>query len=57
MHDCAYVDYVVIEDEPQPAGFYDGDVVSTVRPRAAMDHDGDKVIHALWVHGIIGLNM
>ena len=57
VDDFAYVYYVVIKDEPQSAGFYNRDVVSTVRPGAAMDHDGDKVIHPFWVHGVVRLNI
>ena len=52
-----YVYYVIIKDEPQTTGFHNRDVVATVRPGAAMDHDGDKVVHPIWVDGIVGLNM
>ena len=52
-----YVHYVIIKDEPQPAGFYDRDVVSTVRPGATMDHDGHEIIHPIRVHSVVGLEL
>ena len=30
--------------------------MSTVWPGTAMDDDGDKVIHPIWVHGVVRLN-
>ena len=50
-----YVYYVIIKDEPQTTGFHNRDVVATVRPGAAVDHDGDEVVHPIRVHGVVRL--
>ncbi len=51
---CTHVHDVVVKDEPESARLDDGDVVSAVGSRPAVDDHGHQVVHPVGVDGVVG---
>lgn len=53
--DLTYIDHVVVEEQPEVVTLDDADVVSSVRPTAAVDYHSHQVVHTIRIHSVVRL--
>lgn len=51
----AYINHIVVEQQPKSVTLYNANVVAPVRAGPAVDHHGHQVVQAVRVDGVVRL--